>query len=198
MLQLTFSRWVPVLSWINLAPQLKSAVFAILTTIPQPLASVHAMEKMMYKHILIPTDGTELSKKAIDHGMALAKAVNARVTAVTVSRPYHIFVIEPDTITETESDTITETPEDYKQRITLNAAKHLAVARDSAGASGVNCDGVHVVHEQVCQGIVDTAKNRGCDLIVMASRGRRTSALLVASETANVLTRCTIPVLVHR
>jgi nucleotide-binding universal stress UspA family protein len=148
------------------------------------------MEKKMYKHILIPTDGTELSKKAIDHGLALAKAVNAQVTAVTVSRPYHIFVIEPDTITETS--------EDYNQRITSNATKHLAVARDAARASGVNCDEVHVVHEHVYQGIIDTAKNRGCDLIVMASHGRRTSALLVGSETANVLTNCTVPVLVTR
>jgi nucleotide-binding universal stress UspA family protein len=148
------------------------------------------MEKKMYQHILIPTDGTELSKKAIDNGLALAKAVNARVTAVTVSRPYHAVVIEPDPITDTL--------EKYEQRITSNAAKHLAVARDAARASGVNCDEVHVVHEHVYQGIVDTAKNRGCDLIVMASRGRRTSALLVASETANVLTHCTVPVLVHR
>jgi nucleotide-binding universal stress UspA family protein len=152
--------------------------------------SAHAMEKKMYQHILIPTDGTELSKKAIDNGLALAKAVNARVTAVTVSRPYHAVVIEPDPIMDT--------PEEYEQRITSNAAKHLAVARDAARASGVNCDEVHVVREHVYQGIVDTAKNRGCDLIVMASRGRRTSSLLVASETANVLTHCTVPVLVHR
>jgi nucleotide-binding universal stress UspA family protein len=157
---------------------------------PRFAASVYAMEKKMYKRILIPTDGTALSKKAIDHGLALAKAVNARVTTVTVSRPYSTLVIEPDTIIET--------PEDYKQRIASNAAKHLAVARDAARVSGVKCDEVHVVHEHVYQGIVDTAKDRGCDLIVMASHGRRTSALLVASETANVLTNCALPVLVHR
>jgi nucleotide-binding universal stress UspA family protein len=109
---------------------------------------------------------------------------------VTVSRPYHAVVIEPDASTDT--------PEEYEQRITSNAAKQLAPARDAARVSGVNCDEVHVVHEHVYQGIVDTAKNRGCDLIVMASRGRRTSALLVASETAHVLTHCTVPVLVHR
>jgi nucleotide-binding universal stress UspA family protein len=74
---------------------------------PRFAASVYAMEKKMYKHILIPTDGTALSKNAIDHGLALAKAVNARVTTGTVSRPYSTLVIEPDTITET--------PEDYKQ-----------------------------------------------------------------------------------
>jgi nucleotide-binding universal stress UspA family protein len=144
----------------------------------------------MYGHILIPTDGTELSKRAIDHGLALAKAVNARVTAVAVSRPYHVAVIEPDAATDA--------PQDYEQRIAANAAKHLAVARDAAQASGVSCDAVHIVHEHVYQGIVDTAKDRGCDLIVMASRGRRTASLLVASETANVLTHCSVPVLVHR
>ena len=63
----------------------------------------------MYKHILIPTDGSELSKKAVDHGIGLAKALNAEVTAVTVSEPFHIFAVEPGMVTDT--------PDEYKKRI---------------------------------------------------------------------------------
>jgi nucleotide-binding universal stress UspA family protein len=63
----------------------------------------------MYKHILIPTDGSELSKKAVDQGTGLAKALNAKVTAVTVSEPFHIFAAEPSMVTDT--------PDEYKKRI---------------------------------------------------------------------------------
>ena len=55
----------------------------------------------MYKHILIPTDGSELSRKAIEHGIALAKSINAKVTAVTVTAPFHVFAVEPGMVTGT-------------------------------------------------------------------------------------------------
>ena len=75
----------------------------------------------MYKHILIPTDGSELSQKAIDYGMALAKSVNAKVTVLTVSTPFHAFAVEPGLITDN--------PEQYEKRITALAAKYLNVAK---------------------------------------------------------------------
>src|SRR6516225_6241563 len=81
----------------------------------------------MYKHILIPTDGSELSKKAVDHGIGLAKALNAKVTAVTVSEPFHVFAVEPGMLTDT--------PDEYEKRIAALTGKHLKAAKDAATAA---------------------------------------------------------------
>src|SRR6266567_1728455 len=145
----------------------------------------------MYKHILIPTDGSELSKKAIGHGVGLAKALNARVTAVTVSEPFHIFAVEPSTVTDT--------PDEYKRRIATLTAKYLKVAKDAATAADVPCAVVHVEDEHPYVAIIDTARKNQCDAIVMASHGRRgVSAIVLGSETVKVLTHSTIPVVVVR
>ena len=143
----------------------------------------------MYTHILVPTDGSDLSRKAIRHGIALAKAVDAKVTAVTVSMPFHVFSVEPAVVTDT--------PETYQKRMAMVAAKYLGEVL--AAAAGVSCETVHVEHEHPYQAIIDTAHKRGCDLIVMASHGRRgVSAIVLGSETVKVLTHSTIPVLVYR
>ena len=145
----------------------------------------------MYKHILIPTDGSELSKKAVDHGIGLAKALNAKVTAVTVSEPFHIFAVEPGMLTDT--------PDEYEKRINALTGKYLKAAKDAATAAGVPCDVVHVEHEHPYETVIDTARKRGCDAIVMASHGRRgVSAVVLGSETVKVLTHSTIPVVVVR
>lgn len=145
----------------------------------------------MYKHILIPTDGSKLSEKAIDHGIALAKALNAKVTAITVSKPFHIFALDPSAVTDT--------PEQYKKHVASFSAKYLKAAKDAATAAGVSCDEVHVEHEHPYEVIIDTARNRKCDAIVMASHGRRgISAVVLGSETVKVLTHSTIPVVVVR
>ena len=145
----------------------------------------------MYKHILIPTDGSELSKKAVDQGTGLAKALNAKVTAVTVSEPFHIFVAEPSMVTDT--------PDEYKKRVAALTAKYLKVATDAAAAAGVPCDVVQVEHAHPYEAIIDTARKRGCDAIVMASHGRRgVSAVVLGSETVKVLTHSNIPVVVVR
>jgi len=73
----------------------------------------------MYRHILIPTDGSELSKKAVQHGVGLAKALAAQVTAVTVSTPFHIFSVEPSAVTDTV--------ETYAKRTAETTAKYLGV-----------------------------------------------------------------------
>jgi nucleotide-binding universal stress UspA family protein len=149
------------------------------------------MEVQMYKHILIPTDGSELSKKAIDHGIGLAKALNAKVTAVTVSEPFHVFAVEPSMVTDT--------PDEYKKHVAALAAKYLKAAKDAATAAGVPCDGVHVENEHPYEAIIDTARKGGCDAIVMASHGRRgVSAVVLGSETVKVLTHSTTPVVVVR
>ena len=145
----------------------------------------------MYKHILIPSDGSELSKKAVDHGIGLAKALNAKVTAVTVSEPFHVFAVEPGMVTDT--------PDEYKKRIAAVAAKYLEAAKDAATTAGVPCDVVQVEHEHPYETIIDTARKRGCDAIVMASHGRRgVSAVVLGSETVKVLTHSNIPVVVVR
>jgi len=145
----------------------------------------------MYKHILIPTDGSELSKKAVDHGIGLAKALNAKVTAVTVSKPFHIFAVEPGMLTDT--------PDEYEKRINALTGKYLKAAKDAATAAGVPCDVVHVEHAHPYETVIDTARKRGCDAIVMASHGRRgVSAIVLGSETVKVLTHSTIPVVVVR
>ena len=145
----------------------------------------------MYKHILIPTDGSELSKKAVDHGIGLAKALNAKVTAVTVSEPFHIFAVEPGMLTDT--------PAEYEKRIAALTGKYLKAAKDAATAAGVACDVVQVEHEHPYETIIDTARKRGCDAIVMASHGRRgVSAIVLGSETVKVLSHSTIQVVVVR
>jgi nucleotide-binding universal stress UspA family protein len=145
----------------------------------------------MYKHILIPTDGSDLSEQATNYGVALAKAVNAKVTGLTVSTPFYIFAVEPHMVIDTR--------ESYTTRMSTVAEKLLARVEDAAAAAGVACDVVHAEHEHAYQAIIDTAIARGCDLIVMASHGRRgIAAIVLGSETVKVLTHSTIPVLVYR
>jgi nucleotide-binding universal stress UspA family protein len=92
----------------------------------------------MYRHILIPTDGSQLSQKAVAHGAALAKSINAKVTVLTVSTPFHTFAVEPAMVTDTT--------EQYAKHIANRAAKYLNSAKEAAAAAGVNCDTVHVEH----------------------------------------------------
>lgn len=145
----------------------------------------------MYKHILIATDGSELSKLALREGIALAKALDARVTAVTVTKPFHIFTADPVMIEDT--------PETYQRHVSAVASQYLRVAKDIAAAAGTACNVIHVEHEHPYQAIIDTALNQGCDAIEMASHGRRgLSAILLGSETLKVLTHSPIPVIVCR
>jgi nucleotide-binding universal stress UspA family protein len=145
----------------------------------------------MYKHILIPTDGSELSRKAIEHGIALAKSVNAKVTVMTVTAPFHLFAVEPAMVTDT--------PEQYEKHAANLAVKDLNAATEVAKAAGISCDTMRVEHEHPYRAIIDTAAQKICDLIVMASHGRRgISAIVLGSETVKVLTHSAVPVLVVR
>jgi nucleotide-binding universal stress UspA family protein len=145
----------------------------------------------MYANILIPTDGSELSGKAVEHGIALAKRIGAKITVLTVSAPFHTFTID--------SQMIEDTPAQYKARVQDRIEKTLGAAGAAAQAAGVPCETVHVEHDHPYQAIIDTAGAKGCDLIVMASHGRRgLSAIVLGSETVKVLTHSKIPVLVHR
>jgi nucleotide-binding universal stress UspA family protein len=145
----------------------------------------------MYRHILVATDGSDLSMLAVTHGVALAKALSAKLTVVTVSEPFPVLAVEPILLTDT--------PEAYKARAAAFAAEYLGQVEDKAAASGVSCNSVHVEDEQPYRAIIDTATKKECDLIVMASHGRRgLSAILLGSETVKVLTHTSTPVLVYR
>jgi nucleotide-binding universal stress UspA family protein len=145
----------------------------------------------MYANILIPTDGSELAWKAVGHGIALAQTIGAQVTALTVSPPFHTFT--------TDTQMIEDTPAQYKTRMQTLADNTLGAIADGARTAGVACEIVHVEHEHPYRTIIDTADAKGCDLIVMASHGRRgIAAIVLGSETVKVLTHCKIPVLVHR
>ena len=145
----------------------------------------------MYRHILIPTDGSELSQQAVASGVAMAKAIGAKVTVVTVSMPFHIFAVEPGLVTDTR--------EEYERHAAASAAKYLQAGKQAASAAGVGCDTAHVEHPHPYQAIIDTARQKACDLVVMASHGRRgISAVVLGSETLKVLTHSATPVLVVR
>jgi nucleotide-binding universal stress UspA family protein len=145
----------------------------------------------MYKHILIPTDGSELSEKALKQGVALAKSISAKVTAITVSQTFHTFSVDPVIVTDT--------PKQYQGDCDARAEKYLSIAKNAAKAASVPYEGMHVMHDHPHEAIVDAAKDKGCDLIFMASHGRKgMSALVLGSETVKVLTHSKIPILVCR
>jgi nucleotide-binding universal stress UspA family protein len=145
----------------------------------------------MYKHILIPTDGSALADKAVEQGTALAKRIGAKITVLTVSVPFHILTTDPQMIEDTAPQ--------YEKRMEAHAAKILKAAADTASAADVAYTASHVKHEHPYQAIIETAHAKGCDLIAMASHGRRgVSAIVLGSETVKVLTHANIPVLVYR
>jgi nucleotide-binding universal stress UspA family protein len=131
---------------------------------------------------------------AIRQGVAFAKAIRAKVTALTVSPSLHAFEVDPLIMVS-----YTPAPAQYAMDSEARAEKHLAVARVEAGIAGVPCETLHVTQAHVYEAIIDTASQKGCDLIFMASHGRKgVSALVLGSATYKVLTHCKIPVLVCR
>ncbi|MBR1278039.1 universal stress protein [Bradyrhizobium sp. AUGA SZCCT0283] len=144
----------------------------------------------MYKHILLPTDGSELSKAAMRHGIALAKAIGARVSALVVSTPLTSLVVDPTAASAAL--------EQYKVLVATQTAKYLDSIRNEAAEAGVACSALCVEHDKPYEAIVDTAKNNGCDLVVMASHGLRGVSAILGSETLKVLTHSAVPILVYR
>lgn len=144
----------------------------------------------MYKHLLIATDGSELAGKAVTAGLQLAKALGAKVTAVTVTEAWAAMV--------PGEGAFVFPVEEYEKAAAQNAARILADVAAQAQKVGVVCDTVHVT-EFPAEGIILTAKDKGCDLIVMASHGRRgLSRVLLGSQAVRVLTHSTVPVLICR
>ena len=146
----------------------------------------------MYRHILIPTDGSELAQKAVSHGLALAKAVGAKVTALVVEHSFNVYAVPESKIYSMPKEFA-----DYSKHIKEHAKKVLSAVAQDAKAAGVTCATQQIVHDHPYEVIIKTATDKGCDLIVMASHGRSgLSGLVLGSVTIKVLTHTKIPVLV--
>ena len=145
----------------------------------------------MFKHILLPTDGSALSEMAIKKGVEFAKEINAKVSGLTVTKPFHVFTTD---VTELE-----DTKDTYAEDAKAIADKRLSVIEQAAKQARVSYEGVHKIGEHPWEEVIKTATERGCDVIFMASHGRRgVAALVIGSETNKVLTHTKIPVLVYR
>ena len=148
----------------------------------------------MYANILLSTDGSDLARKGVEHGMALAKAVNAKVTVVTVTEPMYIDYGSGHASgwipTQQEFDS-------FEAASKERAGKVLDEARAMAEQIGISAELLHVPYAHPATAIIETAKSRGCDLIVMASHGRRgLRKLFLGSQTSEVLVDGSVPVLV--
>jgi len=148
----------------------------------------------MYKHILIATDGSELANKGVEHGLALASAIGSKVSVLTVSQP-----LSQEAIQAARAAGIEDPVGRYDQQIDALMKERFAAIGERAEKHGVTVEYVHEIDESPAEAIVRFAKLRNCDLIVMASHGRRgAKRLLLGSQTAEVVTTTTIPVLVVR
>jgi nucleotide-binding universal stress UspA family protein len=145
----------------------------------------------MYKHILIASDGSELAGRAVEQGLTLAKTLGSKVTAVTVTEPWTAAV--------SGEWAIAFPVEEYEKAAAANAHKILKQVSETAARIGVACETVHVQDQFPAEGIVEEAKARNCDLIVMGSHGRRGLAKFVlGSQATRVLTHSTTPMLICR
>ena len=148
----------------------------------------------MYKHILIATDGSELARKAETAGLALAKKLGAKATAVTATEPWDAL-----SMAALAERSVPNPVADYEESVAASANRILWGVSETAKKMQVSCTTVHVKDRQPAAGIVETAQERGCDLIVMASHGRRgISKMLLGSQAAKVVTLSPVPVLVCR
>ena len=147
----------------------------------------------MYKHILVPTDGSKLSIKAARQAVQLAKALGARITG---------FYAAPDFSATSYGDvSVLRLPPSEKQVELAHkqALRYLSLVEVEAEVEKVPCEVLHTFSDRPYEAIIEAAKKRKCDLIVMASHGRHgLSALVLGSETHKVLTHSSIPVLICR
>ena len=147
----------------------------------------------MYKHILIPSDGTELSDKAIEAGVEFARESKAKVTGFTAVPEYQVPT--EDEMMARRGVSLAQ----YEQDARLKAQRTLQRIIDRARAAGVEYEADYALSDRPYEAIIRAAQKHRCDLIFMASHGRRgISALIHGSQTRDVLTHSTIPTLVYR
>jgi nucleotide-binding universal stress UspA family protein len=144
----------------------------------------------MYQRILFPTDGSDITSKALQTALSLAKLCGAELSVLAVKEPFPYSAI---------SEMQPVPPQEFFDAQERIASTRVKTVSDAAAGAGVACKGYTVEAVHPWEAILDQAKAQGCDVIVMASHGRRgMSALLLGSETQKVLTHSTLPVLVVR
>jgi nucleotide-binding universal stress UspA family protein len=145
----------------------------------------------MFKHILLPTDGSPLSDAAIEKGIAFARSIHAQVTGLcVVPKVYPSYY---------DGEMPRGVAEQAEERMRADAKIHLAALARVAHGAGVACDAVVEISDRPYEAILAVAEEQGCDLIMMASHGRTgIRAVLLGSETQKVLTHSKVPVLVFR
>jgi nucleotide-binding universal stress UspA family protein len=145
----------------------------------------------MFKHLLLPTDGSELSEAAIHAGMQFAKSIGAKVTGFYAMPRFHMLTYQTEMLTDTR--------EQFAKDCKAHAERFLAAVARAAKAADVPCETALQASDHPYEAIIAIAKEKGCDLIMMASHGRSgVQAFLLGSETQKVLTHGVIPVLVFR
>ncbi|MDO8653972.1 MAG: universal stress protein [Undibacterium sp.] len=145
----------------------------------------------MFKHILIPTDGSEASRSAIQNCIAFAKEIGAKITGLHVIPEFHIFTYQPEMLEDTRQQ--------FAKDAVTQAKKYLNEIEVAAKEAGVNYDIIYMVSDQPYEVIIKIAEDKKCDLITMASHGRKgLKGFLLGSEAQKVLTHSQIPVLIFR
>jgi nucleotide-binding universal stress UspA family protein len=148
----------------------------------------------MYKHILVATDGSELAQKGLEHALALAKLIEAKVTVLTVSEP-----LSAEAARAAQQSGIDNPATRYDQQIAKLMKDRFASIEQRAAELGIKVDLTHEIDDAPAEAIVRFAKYNDCDLIVMSSHGRRgVQKMLLGSQTSEVLVKTTVPVLVIR
>ena len=147
----------------------------------------------MFKHIFVPTDGSELSRATVSRAVTFAKEAGARVTAFFAKPEYPIAYFGEGALIDPT------TPDKFAELSDTQAREFLGEVEALCAAAGVPCQTVSAVSDVPYEAIIQAAEEAGCDLIFMASHGRKgLSGLLLGSETNKVLTHSKIPVLVYR
>jgi nucleotide-binding universal stress UspA family protein len=145
----------------------------------------------MFKHLLLPTDGSQLSEAAIESGVKFAKSINAKVTGFYAMPKYHLLTYRADMMAGSKQE--------FEKDSKAHADRFLEVIVKAARAAGVPCETALATSDHPYEAIITMAQEKGCDLIMMASHGRRgVQGLLLGSEAHKVLTHSKIPVLVFR
>lgn len=143
----------------------------------------------MFKHILLPTDGSPASERAIAQAVSFAKETQARITGLHVMQQFHLLTYQVQMLEDTQ--------EQFIRECQAHADAFLSALKDAADKAGVPCETVCVTGNHPYEGIVRMAEGKACDLIVMASHGRKgITGFLLGSETQKVLSHTKKPVLV--
>ena len=147
----------------------------------------------MFKHILVPTDGSPFSQDTVRRAVSFAKEAGARITAFYAKPEYPVTYYGEGMLIDPTA------PEQFAQLADEQAQKILDFVEQLCQDASVQCTKMTLISDIPYEAIIEASKKSGCDLIFMASHGRRgLSALLLGSETNKVLTHSTIPVLVYR